>query len=83
MKRVSKVLNMKNLIAFCKNLISFSAQVKFLSDVAHIKKFFTVFLQQEWTDIKVSSGYCDKKWPVNHTFGDKDSPAHEYICDEE
>jgi hypothetical protein len=65
------------------DLISFSAQVKFLSDIAHIEQLFAVFLQQERCNVVISGWNGDKKWPVNHTFGDKDSPAHENISNKE
>lgn len=81
MKRVSKVFDIEDLVAFLEDLISFSAQVKFFSDIAHIEQLFAVFLQQERCNVEVSGWDSDEKWPVNHTFGDKDSPAHEDISD--
>ena len=79
----SEVFYVENFIAFFEYLVSLSAQVKFLADVAHVEKLLAVLLQQKWTHVEVSSWYGDDKWPPDHLFGDEDSPAEQYISDKE
>ncbi len=79
----SKIFDVENFIAFCEYLVSLSSQIKFFSDVAHVKQLLAVFLEKERTDIEVSEGDSDDEWPPDHGFGDKNSPAEQYISDKE
>lgn len=76
---LSKIFCVKDFIAFIENLISFSSQIKFFSNIAHIEQFFAVFLKQEWADIKISCWNSNNDWPPYHLFGNENSPAEQYI----
>ena len=75
----SEVFGIEDLIAFSEYLISLSAQVELFSDIAHIKEFLAVFLEEERTDVEVSGWDSDDQWPPDHLFGDENSPAQKYI----
>ena len=42
----SEVLTVQDAVALLQDLVSFGAQVEFLSQIAHIEQFFVVFLEQ-------------------------------------
>jgi len=44
--QVSEVLTVENPVAFPQNLVPFGAQVEFLTQIAHIKEFLIVFLEE-------------------------------------
>lgn len=52
----SEIFYVENLVAFCQHLISLSAQVELFTNVAHIKEFLAVFLEEQWSDIEVGGG---------------------------
>lgn len=76
----SEVFSVEDLIALSKDLVSLSAQVKLLTDVAHIKQLLAVFLQQQGSHIEISGWNGHQNWPPHHPFGDKYSPAQQYIA---
>jgi hypothetical protein len=73
----SEVFSIEDLIAFSEYLISLSTQVEFFSNVAHIKEFFTVFLEEKGTDIEVGGRNGHDQRPPDNFFSDENSPAQE------
>ena len=60
MIKVSEIFSIEDLVAFSKDLISLSSQVKLLANIAHIEQLLAVFLEQQWSDIKVCGGSCNE-----------------------
>lgn len=83
MRMGSKVFGVEDFVAFFEDLISLSSQIEFFSDVAHVEQLLAVLLEQQWADVEVSDRHSDDKWPPDHLLCDENSPAEQYISNEE